>query len=157
MKWLKRTAAAGMTAVMLFSCLPAAGAVQPGEELTRGETASILLEAATDYNADVTYGDILKGYPGGDLNEDGAVTRASLVLGIIAVVFWFFGYSSILSVILGIVGLIQASKAKELGYLDAIRTAGFVLSLIGLIGGALAFVACVACVSCAGIASTLPL
>ena len=48
---------------------------------------------------------------------------ASLVLGIIAVVFWFFGYSSILSVILGIVGLIQASKAKELGYLDAIRTA----------------------------------
>lgn len=37
---------------------------------------------------------------------------ASLVLGIIAVVFWFFGYSSILSVILGIVGLIQASKAK---------------------------------------------
>lgn len=54
-------------------------------------------------------------------------------------------------------GLIQASKAKELGYLDAIRTAGFVLSLIGLIGGALAFVACVACVSCAGIASTLPL
>lgn len=78
---------------------------------------------------------------------------ASLVLGIIAVVFWFFGYSSILSVILGIVGLIQA----KLGYLDAIRTAGFVLSLIGLIGGALAFVACVACVSCAGIASTLPL
>ena len=82
---------------------------------------------------------------------------ASLVLGIIAVVFWFFGYSSILSVILGMVGLIQASKAKELGYQDAIRTAGFVLSLIGLIGGALAFVACVACVSCAGIASTLPL
>ena len=58
---------------------------------------------------------------------------------------------------MGIVGLIQASKAKELGYQDAIRTAGFVLSLIGLIGGALAFVACVACVSCAGIASTLPL
>ena len=51
---------------------------------------------------------------------------ASLVLGIIAVIFWFFGYSSILSIILGIVGLIQASKAKELGYDDAIRTAGFV-------------------------------
>ena len=49
---------------------------------------------------------------------------ASLVLGIIAVIFWFFGYSSILSIILGIVGLIQASKAKELGYDDAIRTAG---------------------------------
>lgn len=71
---------------------------------------------------------------------------ASLVLGIIAVVLWFFGYSAIISVILGIVGLIQASKAKELGYEDTTRTAGFILSLIGLIGGALAFVACVACV-----------
>lgn len=82
---------------------------------------------------------------------------ASLVLGIISVVFWFFGYSSILSVILAIIGLTQASKARELGYEDPIRTAGFVLSLIGLIGGALAFVACIACVSFAGIASlTIP-
>lgn len=79
---------------------------------------------------------------------------ASLVLGIIAVVFCFFGYSAILSVILGIIGLVQASKAKELGYEDTVRTAGFILSLIGLIGGALAFVACVACISFAGIAST---
>ena len=77
---------------------------------------------------------------------------ASLVLGIIAVIFWFFGYSSILSIILGIVGLIQASKAKELGYDDAIRTAGFVLSLIGLIGGAFFFIACVACVGTLGAA-----
>ena len=78
---------------------------------------------------------------------------ASLVLGIIAVVFWFFGYSSILSVILGIIGLTQAAKARELGYEDTIRTAGFVLSLIGLIGGALAFVACIACLGLAGLTS----
>lgn len=38
---------------------------------------------------------------------------ASLVLGIIAVVLWFFGYSAIISVILGIVGLIQASRARS--------------------------------------------
>ena len=84
---------------------------------------------------------------------------ASLVLGIIAVVFWFFGYSAILSVILGIIGLAQAGKARELGYEDTIRTAGFVLSLIGLIGGALAFVACIACLSFAGLttAVTFPL
>ena len=44
--------------------------------------------------------------------------------------------------------------ARELGYEDSIRTAGFVLSLIGLIGGALAFVACAACVGLAGIAGT---
>ncbi len=81
---------------------------------------------------------------------------ASLVLGIIAVIFWFFGYSSILSVILGIIGLAQAGKAKELGFEDTIRTAGYILSLVGLIGGALAFVACIACVSCAGIASLSP-
>lgn len=78
---------------------------------------------------------------------------ASLVLGILAVVFWFFGYSAILSVILGIIGLVQASKARELGYEDSIRTAGFVLSLIGLVGGALAFVACAACVGLAGVSS----
>ena len=70
----------------------------------------------------------------------------SLILLLLSIVLWFFGYSAIISVILGIVGLIQASRAKELGYEDTTRTAGFILSLIGLIGGALAFVACVACV-----------
>ena len=75
----------------------------------------------------------------------GAAT-ASLVLGIISVVLWFFGYSALVSVILGIVGLILAGNAKKAGFNGGIRTAGFVLSLIGLIGGALAFVACVACV-----------
>ena len=49
---------------------------------------------------------------------------ASLVLGIIAVVFWFFGYSSILSVILGIVGLIQSSKAKALPHWSDRRRPG---------------------------------
>lgn len=38
---------------------------------------------------------------------------ASLVLGIIAVVLWFFGYTSIVSVILGIVGLVCAGNAKK--------------------------------------------
>lgn len=54
----------------------------------------------------------------------GAAT-ASLVLGIISVVLWFFGYSALVSVILGIVGLI---------------------------GGAIFFVACVACVGAIGAA-----
>ena len=70
---------------------------------------------------------------------------ASLVLGIIAVVLWFFGYTSIVSVILGIVGLVCAGNAKKAGFMGGLRTAGFVLSLIGLIGGGIAFVACVAC------------
>lgn len=81
----------------------------------------------------------------------GAAT-ASLVLGIISVVLWFFGYSALVSVILGIVGLILAGNAKKEGFNGGIRTAGFVLSLIGLIGGAIFFVACVACVGAIGAA-----
>ena len=81
----------------------------------------------------------------------GAAT-ASLVLGIISVVLWVFGYSALVSVILGIVGLILAGNAKKAGFNGGIRTAGFVLSLIGLIGGAIFFVACVACVGAIGAA-----
>ena len=80
MSWLKRTAVAGMTAVMLLSCLPVAGAAPSEQNLTRGETAAILLEAAKDYNEDITYGDILKGYPGGDLREEEAVTRVQALV-----------------------------------------------------------------------------
>ncbi|MFR3291243.1 MAG: hypothetical protein ACLTSG_13935 [Lachnospiraceae bacterium] len=77
---------------------------------------------------------------------------ASMVLGIIAVVLWFFGYSAIVSIILGIIGLVLASNSKKAGYSGGLRTAGFVLSLIGLIGGAFFFIACVACVSTLGAA-----
>ena len=70
---------------------------------------------------------------------------ASLVLGIIAVVLWFFGITSIGSVLLGIVGLILSGSAKKAGFQGGVRTAGFVLSLIGLIGGSIVLVACVAC------------
>ena len=60
----------------------------------------------------------------------GAAT-ASLVLGIISVVLWFFGYSALVSVILGIVGLILAGNAKKAGFNGGIRTAGFVLGALG--------------------------
>ena len=83
----------------------------------------------------------------------GAAT-ASMVLGIISVVLWFFGYSALVSVILGIVGLILAGNAKKAGFVGGIQTAGFVLSLIGLIGGAIFFVACIACVGAIGAAGT---
>lgn len=80
MNWLKRTVAAGMTAAMLLSCLPMAGAAQSDTELTRGETATILLEAAKDYNEDLTYGDILFGYPNGELREEEPVTRVQALV-----------------------------------------------------------------------------
>lgn len=79
---------------------------------------------------------------------------ASLVLGIIAVVCWFFGYSALVSVVLGIIGLVLAGNAKKAGFEGGTRTAGFILSLIGLIGGAIVFIACVACVGAIGSAAS---
>lgn len=78
---------------------------------------------------------------------------ASLVLGILSIVCWFFAVSSIVSIIFGIIGLILSSSAKKDGYQGGIKTGGFVTSLIGLIGGAIIFVACVACVGCVGAAA----
>lgn len=83
----------------------------------------------------------------------GAAT-ASMVLGIISVVLWFFGYSALVSIILGIVGLILAGNAKKAGFVGGMQTAGFVLSLIGLIGGAIFFVACVVCIGAIGAAGS---
>ena len=60
---------------------------------------------------------------------------AGLIMGIAAVVFWFFGYSAVASVVLGILGLIWTDKAKKEGYTGDKRTIAFVLSLVGLIGG----------------------
>lgn len=77
---------------------------------------------------------------------------ASLVLGIIAIVFWFFGVSAFISLVLAIIGLVLASQAKKEGNDEGIRKAGFILSLIALIGGALIFVSCVLCVGCIGAA-----
>ena len=48
---------------------------------------------------------------------------------------WFFGYTCIVSVVLGIVGLVLAGNAKKEGNAEGIRTAGFVISLIALIVG----------------------
>lgn len=77
----------------------------------------------------------------------------SLVLGIVGVACWVFGYSAAISVITGIAGLVLAAQAKTEGNNEGIRTAGFVLSLISTIVGGLIFAACVACAGagCAGI------
>ena len=81
---------------------------------------------------------------------------ASLVLGIIAIVLWFFGYSAIGSVLCGIIGLVCASNAKKQGFSGGLQTAGFVLSLIGLIVGGIVFLSCIACYgAAAGIATSI--
>ena len=75
---------------------------------------------------------------------------ASLVLGIVSIVTWFFGAGAIIGLVTGIIGLVCASKAKKDGFSGGIQTGGFVCSLIGTIGSALVFVACVACVGALG-------
>lgn len=90
-------------------------------------------------------------YPGNQGDEPGkGAAIGSLVCGIVAVVFWFFGITSILSLILGIVGLILAGSAKKAGFEGGIRTAGFVLSLLGIIFGAIIFISCVICAGAVG-------
>lgn len=80
---------------------------------------------------------------------------ASLVLGIVSVALWFFGYTSLVSVILGIIGIVLAVMSKKQGFMEGIRTAGLVLSIIGVVGGAIFFVSCVACAACAAAGGAL--
>lgn len=48
---------------------------------TRGEAANMLLQAADDYNPNVKYSDIIKGYGGdGDLHEDWNINRAEALV-----------------------------------------------------------------------------
>ena len=94
------------------------------------------------------------------MNENGQIPGksaeiASLVLGIASVVCWFFGYFSFLSIVCGIVGLILAGSARNAGFISGLRTAGFVLSLIGLVGGAFVLIACVACAGSISLLDTI--
>lgn len=73
----------------------------------------------------------------------------SLVLGIVSVVFWFLGVGAIVSLLLGVAGCVLANMAKKRGNNTGIRTAGFVLSLIGLIVGALILLIMVSCIGTA--------
>ena len=80
---------------------------------------------------------------------------ASMVLGIVSVVFWFFGAGAIVGLVTGIIGIIMAESAKKKGYVGGMRTAGLVCSIIGLVGSALVFLACVACASVLGTAGAV--
>lgn len=62
---------------------------------------------------------------------------ASLVLGIIGAVL---GFTGLIPFVLGIIGLVQANKAKKLGCNNSSSTAGFVLSLISVILGGIVIV-----------------
>ena len=62
---------------------------------------------------------------------------ASFVLGIIGAVL---GFTGLIPFVLGIIGVIQANKAKERGCNNSLRTAGFVLSIISIIVGGVSII-----------------
>lgn len=73
----------------------------------------------------------------------------SLVCGIISVVLAWWGYTGIVSVVLGVVGLILGINANK-EQKDGKATAGIILSIIGIAAGAIFFIACVVCVGVIG-------
>lgn len=70
---------------------------------------------------------------------------ASLVLGICALVFSFFGLGW-LSMILGIVGVILGALGKKNPEKKGMATAGLVMSIIAVGLGLITWIACAACI-----------
>ncbi|MBE5967656.1 MAG: hypothetical protein E7255_11950 [Lachnospiraceae bacterium] len=79
-------------------------------------------------------------------NGNNGKATASLVLGIISLVFIFFGTYAFLGIILAIIGLVLGIQAKKEDPNDSKARAGVVLSIVGLALCAVTFVACFACI-----------
>lgn len=80
-------------------------------------------------------------------NQNNGKAVASLVLGIISLVFIFFNTFAFIGMILAIIGLVLGIQAKKENPADSKAKAGVVLSIIGLALCAITFLACIACVS----------
>lgn len=82
-------------------------------------------------------------------NQTNGKAVASLILGILSLIFIFIPQVAWIGIILGIVGLvlgITANKEQRTG----LATAGIVLSSVAIGLTAITFLACVACVSSLG-------
>ena len=77
-----------------------------------------------------------------------SMALASMILGIVGLVFTFL-INTLLGLLLGIAGLVLPGKAKRLGFMGGMRTAGFVMSLISVILGAVLFVLALAAMAAA--------
>lgn len=72
---------------------------------------------------------------------------ASLVLGIISLVFIFFGIYAFIGFILAVIGLILGIQVKKTDPGNGHAKAGVILCIIGLALTALTFIACTICVA----------
>lgn len=78
-------------------------------------------------------------------SEKNSMAVASLVLGIVSVVFSFFGSWALLGLVTGIVGIVLAVKGRKITAKRGMATAGLVLSIVGTSLSGLMFI-CAACV-----------
>ncbi len=79
-----------------------------------------------------------------DNRSEGKAT-ASLVLGIISLVFIFVGSFAFIGMILAIIGLVLGISAKKENPEDGKAKAGVILSIIGLALCTISLIACAAC------------
>lgn len=80
---------------------------------------------------------------------------ASMVLGIVSLVFFWAGIFSLAALICGVIAVILGAQARKgaqnLGIkVNGMATAGMITGLIGAILCVIGFISCVACVSCYG-------
>ena len=96
-------------------------------------------------------------YPQGPVQQPGkGLAIGSLVCGIVGLVFVWFGYSALISLIAGIVGIILSVNAKKQGFIGGMNTAGLVMSIISAALGGIVFIACVSLLGCAGCIASNP-
>jgi len=88
------------------------------------------------------------GYRAANNTSNGGAV-ASLVLGILSLICAFFGYSAIVGLIFGIIGVALGAKARKVSQ-TGLATGGFVCSLIGLIFCAIGLVCALVCVGTLG-------
>ena len=77
-------------------------------------------------------------------NQTNGKSLASLILGIVSLLFIFFGTFSLLGMILSIIGLVLGTNAKKEAP-SSMATAGVILNTISLAVCALSFIACAIC------------
>lgn len=74
---------------------------------------------------------------------------ASLVLGILGIIFAFVPVTNIIPLVLGIVGLILGYQARKNGLEDEkMVKAGIILNIIAIVLSLAFFIACTSCMAC---------
>ncbi len=72
-----------------------------------------------------------------------------MISGIIAVIWCWMSFLSIVGVIFGIAGVIMSGIARKNDPKNGMAIAGLICSIIAIVAGAIIFISCIACYGCA--------